>query len=1627
MQSFRAKRQGQPLSTAVFPLPSPSLESLAGRGSNLSKKRFRKLAFDRLLHVIVFVLDYLYLGRFPNLLEIGRPMNAAQRSMVNRLRSALTVCGASVDEFPLVPGRSGPELVSRLMQLEHFLMGCPAFVDAYSKLPVSDFSHDKSLLPPEEYPQLVPHKNLNADRIKIVGEGRWPMEQFLRSTLWLPFQEPLFLHHSESIEGASVPCFRFESREECLKLVKLWDSKGLLSLFGLPAKPEMFCRAFQVFKSEEWDRQIGDRRLPNAMEFHIDGPSKFLPQGPMLTQITVPRWTHRVRGSVTDRRDFYHQASVTEERAQTNLLPFRFGLQELEGTQALAEFLQRQQKKKARTDRTLVGDRFGLMPERKGLLVDEVYCGFRSLFQGDHLGVEFALESHKQLLVDGGLLDPKHRILGGHVVPLSRRYEGLIIDDYFALSVDPKDAALDDSFASVALTTARETYERHELLGSVEKDIAAQSHFKAAGAEIDSSDEALKHGMVTVSAPRVKLLALSVLSLRVARLPVVTQKLAQRLTGNWVSVLLYRRCWSSIVADLFALGHDDVCESPKGERLIELPRKCAQELAMLAAVAPLVFSNVAFDVNAKFRASDSSSRKGAFTVTRLAEREVMALWQHADKRGSYTKLDSPVRSIIKELLPETEYQEPALPEGPYKAPLLRFDFLEFYGGAGVVSHYMAELGFVVGPPIDLSLSPHYNMASLRLLEWAIFMIDEDRLLSFLVEPPCTSFSPAAHPSVRSYEVPLGYDRLEKKTFHGNLHAFRSFVLLKVGRRRKRPCGLEQPRLSKMAWLSFWHTLLSMDFEESIIASCAFGSPHRKEFRFLLYGLDASGLSVPCPGSHQHIRIEGRYTKGSAVYVDGLAKHLARGFAQALRSQKVCNEDLDFEGFENPVVNDIMDSCSWTLERDWHWKKQAHINVYETEASVLSLLESAKELPHSRCCFAVDSLVARGALSKGRSSSKKLQPGLRRACAIQIGFDVYPAWTFSPTRLNVPDDPTRDCPFRKPVPLSLRQFLSTDQLEEILPCRVRRPFANWIRLVVLCHCLSYGSACKMHPEHWSTCAFWSLFSGCVFGRICAGLGLYAIGLQLGFLQQRFWTSCEASLSCLSLRRWTFISLSRQGVGITPKLRACSILKVVFLFQLFHLSLGAMEPATADERRRAEIRGDFRLPADRDIRRQTRSQRNILVARFRSWLRQSHGVSLFGLLNGKPLDGERMSYWLAEYGRDMYRAGKAYYQFSEPINGLAMMRPALKKQLGAAWDVAFSWLIDEPHDHHPALPVSVLLASLTLALGWGWPLVAAVLALAWTGIMRIGEVLQAKRSDLILPSDSAPGFDFVLLRIQEPKTRGRHAKHQAARVDQSDVVSLLSAVCGPMAPHEALWPYSAATLRKRFNQLLLAIGLPTERKDGVAPFSLGSLRPGGATWLLHASESSELVRRRGRWLSSRVMEVYLQEILVATFAKKLDPKVRDRIEKLALGFPALLAAAIDFLTYGVPSSTWHVLLRGEAGTKPQDVTFKATALERFPLEDDDVPLSPLLQTLPEFCFKDGLQLLSAKPSPSPFFASFVFSTEKGGLLWSSLEVLGLDETRRARVLQLMTAMWLDKDTDINWVVVSDVSATWVGFSI
>jgi len=355
---------------------------------------------------------------------------------------------------------------------------------------------------------------------------------------------------------------------------------------------------------------------------------------------------------------------------------------------------------------------------------------------------------------------------------------------------------------------------------------------------------------------------------------------------------------------------------------------------------------------------------------------------------------------------------------------------------------------------------------------------------------------------------------------------------------------------------------------------------------------------------------------------------------------------------------------------------------------------------------------------------------------------------------------------------------------------------------------------------------------------------------------------------------------------------------------------MEPLTAAECRRAEQRQHVFLQNDRVVRHATRDNRYKLLEVFRGWLENEKGVAWSLIFDRKPLDPEEVASWLVQFGREMHRAGKAYGRYSETINAISMIRPSLKKSLSPAWDLAFSWLEDEPHAHHPALPLSVLLAMVSLSLLWGWPVEASIWLMAWIGLLRIGEVLDATRSDLLLPEDSAPGIEYILVKIREPKTRGRGARHQSTRIEPKDAVSLISEVFKDFAPSDRLWSFSASTLRKRFVLLQTALGLPIKPCNGARPFDLGSLRPGGATHLLTLTEDISLVQRRGRWASIHVMNIYLQEIAVATCIPRLQSETRDRIEQLSQIFGEVLEQSLYFLKFKIPTNAWNLLFRSTA---------------------------------------------------------------------------------------------------------------------
>ena len=81
------------------------------------------------------------------------------------------------------------------------------------------------------------------------------------------------------------------------------------------------------------------------------------------------------------------------------------------------------------------------------------------------------------------------------------------------------------------------------------------------------------------------------------------------------------------------------------------------------------------------------------------------------------------------------------------------------------------------------------------------------------------------------------------------------------------------------------------------------------------------------------------------------------------------------------------------------------------------------------------------------------------------------------------------------------------------------------------------------------------------------------------------------------------------------------------------------------------------------------------------------------------------------------------------------------------------------------------------------------------------------------------------------------------------------------------------------------------------------------MLIQCENSEIVRRRGRWVTTKVMEVYLQEVMYTTYTEKLDGPTKARISMLAGSFSRTIEEAIKMLRAAIPPTAWFALFQAK----------------------------------------------------------------------------------------------------------------------
>ena len=588
-ESILLSRRGRStLAPTFFPIPLPYVGGFDRMPAGVSSTKRRLCHLKRAVHVVCMALNFWHSGfQFGDVDLLRREPNYQHRVLYGRVASFIRSDGLSSTFAIKKSGRRIPNLIAKLGELSELLTK-QGSVSPYEK---SYAGLDKEVTSANDMP-VEPYTDLCPERLMVHGSGSWDATSFLSDALVMPYREPGVLE--QGLSPGIRPAVR-DSPEKVAELAHLWDKNDLLYLHRFGVHPASLVKGFNCVKNKTVDRQIGDRRGRNSLECRLLGPSRELPSGPDIQDLQANPRFQKLCLSVTDRRDFYHQLAATESRARSNTVGPGVPLSLLKDTKAYGAFLLLQAKRGKH--RVETGDFLNSPAGIHGLLVpeaDNVWVAFKSIFQGDHAGVEICTDAHVNLLQGAGLLAEESRLISSRALYSPDTIEGLVIDDYFCISREEATCPNDLSRSRLCYDKATKVYEEEAILGSPQKDILGQNYGKAIGACVNSSDAARALGLITVGSPAEKGISMSFLTLQMCRLKMTTDSLMACLLCGWVSMLTYRRPLMSVLNRAFKIVDSYNIDSSR-PKLLDLPRSVANELVVLAVLIPLMVHEISAD------------------------------------------------------------------------------------------------------------------------------------------------------------------------------------------------------------------------------------------------------------------------------------------------------------------------------------------------------------------------------------------------------------------------------------------------------------------------------------------------------------------------------------------------------------------------------------------------------------------------------------------------------------------------------------------------------------------------------------------------------------------------------------------------------------------------------------------------------------------------------------------------------------------------------------------------------------------------------------------------------------------------------------------------------------------------
>eukprot|EP00971_Amphidinium_carterae_P103364 2046385-Amphidinium_carterae.1 len=219
------------------------------------------------------------------------------------------------------------------------------------------------------------------------------------------------------------------------------------------------------------------------------------------------------------------------------------------------------------------------------------------------------------------------------------------------------------------------------------------------------------------------------------------------------------------------------------------------------------------------------------------------------------------------------------------------------------------------------------------------------------------------------------------------------------------------------------------------------------------------------------------------------------------------------------------------------------------------------------------------------------------------------------------------------------------------------------------------------------------------------------------------------------------------------------------------------------------------------------------------------------------------------------------------------PSAATHIPRAWLGQRQWSRLEPLRMRPPMPARLALALAVTAWVNDWRRSALALLLAFQALLRPAEVAALRRQHIVLPEDLAGSEQSLVICVTQSKTTHRAARLQSVMINDPTVVALAGCLLREDSASAPLIRGGLRELHKKFDHLRASLDLSS------SPFTLSTLRGGGAVWHIQQSQSIAMLQWRGRWSSERSVQHYLQLGLAATALASLSPSTRAKVEALA----------------------------------------------------------------------------------------------------------------------------------------------------